>query len=125
MSFVTEGTVGIWDALSSEQANGLIVEQIVVRTTSQKALILDTSGSPVGRSDYGELLEGSMNGERLSGDDWDQKLAAEITIANTLALTNSNEAGPGKTLVDEVERTLAREDWEKISVNFTSYPNMT
>jgi len=122
MSALLTGTVGIWGIASAETAQGIIIESIEETSRSEKSPIRDHTGCRVGRSDYDESVEVSIAAEVLAADSWDQKLAAELALTNSVSLALLNPVGPGKTLVDEVKRTRNREDWEKVTVDAEVLP---
>lgn len=117
MAEQTEGTVGIWGLASTETAQGLIIESIEETSRSEKNFTKDNKGCRIGRAEYDESVEIEIAGEALAAGGWTQKLGAELALTNLISLALLNEAGPGKTLIDEVKRKRGREAWEGFTVN--------
>jgi len=126
MSATLTGTVvGIWGLASAETAQGIIIESLEEASDSEKSYVRNHSGERVGRSDYDERIDVSIAAEVLTGSSFSQKLAAELTLTNSISLANINPAGPGKTLISSYRRTRNREDWEKVQVEAEVLPYMT
>lgn len=125
MSNILEGTVGIWGLASAETAQGIIIESIEETSRSEKNYIKDNVGCRVGRSEYDESVEVSIAAEVLAASSFSQKLGAELTLTNTISLANLNDAGPGKTMINEVKRARNREEWEKVTVEAEVLPFFT
>lgn len=114
--------VGIWGIASAETAQGILIEQIEDDSDSEKSYTKNNVGERVGRSEYDERIEGSLQAEVLTGSSFSQKLGAELALTNSISLANLNAAGPGKTLINRFKRVRNREDWEKVTVEYEVLP---
>lgn len=122
MSETLKGTFGKWGLPSDETAAGLIMENLEQTTRAERDYTKNNKGCRIGRSEYDESVQVTLSGERLSTADWTQKLSAELALTNALSLINLNAVTAGKTLIDEVKRSLKREGWEGINVDAEVLP---
>lgn len=115
------GTVGIHGIAADE--TGLIIESLDDTTKKQSNYQKNRVGNRVGRADYDHSIEITFKGQVTATAGFAQKVSAELTLTNALtAGFLPAGAGTGKTLIDEVSRTQAREDWVGISVNAELLP---
>jgi hypothetical protein len=114
------GTVGSWGIASDE--TGLIVEQIDDVSRNEKSYLKDKSGCRIGRADYDESVEIDVKGKLTAASPWSQKIAAALTIANTITSGHLQTASTGQTLVGEVARTRNQEDWRGLSFKAEMLP---
>lgn len=114
------GTVGVHGISTDE--TGMIIEKLDDVSKVQKNYMKSKIGERVGRADYDESMELNIEGKLTASTPWSQKLSAVLTIANTIAATHLNAATAGKTLIDEVKRTRANEDWMGIAVSAEMLP---
>lgn len=120
MSATLLGTVGKWGINSAE--TGLIVEAIDDTSKNKKSYVTDRFGCRTGRSDYDESIEITIRGKLTYASPWAQKLSANLTIANTISTGHLQTSETGRTLIDEVQRTRANEDWQGLVVTAELLP---
>jgi hypothetical protein len=125
MPVLNGAVVGIWGIGSAETAQGIIIKSIKETSRTEKAYVRNRTGDRVGRSDYDDSIGVSLEGEVLTGDTWDQKIAAALTLTNTVSLALINPVGPGDTLIDEVECSRGQEEWEMVKVEAEVLPYFT
>ena len=114
------GTVGVHGITTDEV--GMIIEKLDDTSKNQKSWMKDKIGQRVGRADFDESIEISIEGKLTATTPWSQKLSAVLTIANTIGAGFLNAATAGKTLIDEVKRTRSNSDWQGISVSAEMLP---
>lgn len=114
------GTVGIHGIAADE--TGLIIQALEDTSKVQKNWMKDRVGQRVGRADYDESMEIEMKGRITAATGWSQKLSAVWTLTNTIAATFLNSVLTGKTLIDEVKRSRANEDWNELSISGEMLP---
>lgn len=115
------GTVGVHGIAADE--TGLIIESIDDTVKKQSNYLKNRVGNRVGRADYDHSIEISIKGQLTAAAPWAQKVSAALTVVNAIATGSlPTGAGTGQTLIDEVARTRAREDWNSISVSAEMLP---
>ena len=122
MSAQLLGDVGVWGFDSDEDTLGLIIEGIKDVSRCAKNYLRNENGARTGRADYDESIEIEVNGKMMSASGFDGKLSAELTLSNSVALTHLNEAGPGKTFIDQVENDRKNEDWQDVKIEAETLP---
>lgn len=116
------GTVGSWGIASAETSIGIIIEGIDETTRNEKNYIKDNVGQRTGRSEYDESIEVKLSGKLTSSAPFTTKLGANITLANTIVSNSLYNNNTGRTVVNEVKRTGANEDWKRIEVDIEVLP---
>jgi hypothetical protein len=119
------GTVGTWGIASSEAATGIIIESIDDTSKKQSNYVRDKTGERIGRSDYDESMEIQLKGKMTSSTPFSQKISGNLTMVNTITSGHLQTASAGRTLIDEVQRTRASEDWIGVSVTAEMLPFFT
>ena len=84
---------------------------------------LNRVGNQVGHVDFNEMIEIDIEGEITAASPWSQKLSAELTLTNTIAINHLQQTSAGKTYVDDVKRSRTNEKWIGLSVKAILYPN--
>jgi hypothetical protein len=116
------GTVGIW-GLTSEATNGIIIESIEETNRNEKNYIKNHVGERTGRSDYDQSITIRLSGKLTSSGGFSQKLGAALTMANSVPNTSLHGSiSGGMTLIDEIKRSPAAEDWHGIEVDAEFLP---
>lgn len=109
------GTVGVHGI--DEDETGMVIESIEDTTKKKSNFLLDKVGCRVGRADYDHSVEITIKGQFTASTPWAQKVSAEITLANTISAAHlPSGLGTGMTLIDEVQRSRGREDWQGLTV---------
>lgn len=116
------GTVGSWGIAAAETSIGIIIEGIDETTRNEKNYLKNTSGERMGRSDYDESIEVKLSGKVTSSAPFTTKLGANITLANTIASNSLFNSNTGRTVVNEVKRSAANEDWRGVEVDIEILP---
>lgn len=116
------GTVGTWGIAAAETSIGIIIEGIDETSRNEKNYLKNTSGERMGRSDYDESIEVKLSGKMTSNTPFSTKLGANITLANTIASNHLYNNNTGRTVVNEVKRSSANEDWRGIEVDIEVLP---
>ena len=116
------GTVGTWGIAAAETSIGIIIEGIDETSRNEKNYLKNTSGERMGRSDYDESIEVKLSGKMTSNTPFSTKLEANITLANTIASNHLYNNNTGRTVVNEVKRSSANEDWRGIEVDIEVLP---
>lgn len=116
------GTVGTWGIAAAETSIGIIIEGIDETSRNEKNYLKNTSGERMGRSDYDESIEVKLSGKMTSNSPFSTKLGANITLANTIASNHLYNNNTGRTVVNEVKRSSANEDWRGIEVDIEVLP---
>ena len=115
------GTVGVHGIAADE--TGLIIESLDDTTKKQSNFQKNRVGNRVGRADYDHSIEITAKGQITASTPWTQKVSAEVTLANAIGVNHlPTGAGTGLTLIDEVSRTRAREDWIGLSFSAEMLP---
>ena len=120
MAATLVGTVGVHGIAADE--TGMVINGLDDTSKMQSNFLKNKVGERVGVADYDESIEITIKGALTSLTPWSQKLSAVLTIANTISAAHLNAATAGKTLVREVQRTRANEDWQGISVTAEMLP---
>jgi hypothetical protein len=114
--------VGLWGIAAAETTLGIIIEGIDETTRNEKQYLRDTVGQRMGRSEYDESIEVKLSGRLTSTTPFSTKLGANITLGNTIASNSLFNNNAGRTVVNEVKRTSANEDWRGIEVDIEVLP---
>ena len=114
------GTVGVWGIASDE--TGIIIEKIDDNSRKESNFVKNKSGERQGRADYDESMEIDIAGKITSASPWSQSISSELVMTNTITAGHLAGAGGGQTLIDEVGRTRANEDWTGITIKAEMLP---
>jgi hypothetical protein len=114
------GTVGVWGIAADE--TGMIIDKLDDNSRNEKNYMKDRVGCRVGRSDYDESMEITIGGKITATSPWSQKISGELTITNTISSGYLQTSNTGQTLIDDVQRSRANEDWIKIEVKAEMLP---
>lgn len=120
MSAALIGTVGVWGIASAETT--IIIEGIDDVSKNQKNFIKDRVGCRIGRADYDESIGITIRGKVPSTGAFAGKLQGALTLTNTIPATHLIAASAGRTLIDEVSKTRANEDWNAITIEAEMLP---
>lgn len=116
------GTVGSWGISAAETSVGVIIEGLDETTRNEKNYIKNHVGERVGRSDYDESIEAKLSGKVTSSAPFSTKLGANIVLANAIAANSLYNNNTGRTVVNEVKRSAANEDWKGVEVDIEVLP---
>jgi hypothetical protein len=116
------GTVGAWGIPAAETSIGIIIEGIDETTRNEKNYLKDIYGQRMGRSDFDESIEVKLSGKITSATPFTTKLGANITLANTIVSNSLFNNNTGRTVVNEVKRGYANEDWRTVEVDIEILP---
>jgi len=116
------GTYGSWGIASAETSIGIIIEGIDETSRNEKNYLRNTVGERMGRSEYDESIEVKLSGALTSSNAFSTKLGANITLANTIVTGSLFNNNAGRTVVNEVKRTSANEDWRRVEVDIEVLP---
>jgi hypothetical protein len=100
------GTYGSWGIALNETNIGIIIESIDDTTRNEKKYLKDISGQRMGRSEYDESIETKLSGKLTSSTPFSTKLGANIALTNAIASNSLYNNNTGRTVVNEVKRTL-------------------
>lgn len=114
------GLVGLWGIAADE--TGLIIDKLDDNSRNEKNFMKDRVGCRVGRSDYDESIELTVGGKVTATSGWSQKLSAELVLTNTISSAHLQTANTGQTLIDDVQRSRANEDWVKFEIKAEMLP---
>jgi len=116
------GTTGTWGIAAAETSIGIIIEGIDETSRNEKNYLKNTSGERMGRCEYDESIEVKLSGKMTANSPFSTKLGANITLANTIASNHLYNNNSGRTVVNEVKRSSANEDWRGIEVDIEVLP---
>ena len=116
------GTTGSWGISAAETNIGVIIEGIDETTRNEKNYLRNINGERMGRSEYDESIEVKLNGRVTANTPFSTKLGANITLANTIASNSLYNNNTGRTVVNEVKRSAANEDWKGVEVDIEVLP---
>ena len=114
------GLVGLWGIAADE--TGLIIDKLDDNSRNEKNFMKDRVGCRVGRSDYDESIEITIGGKITATSGWSQKLSGELALTNTISSGYLQTANTGQTLIDDVNRSRANEDWVKLEIKAEMLP---
>ena len=101
----------------------MVIESFDATTKKQSNFLKNRVGNRIGRADYDHSIEISFKGAITAASPFAQKVSAELTLTNTLSIAHlPTGAGTGKTLIDEIQSTRGREDWQNVSVQAEMLP---
>ncbi len=112
---------GSW-GMSSETSAGVIVEGLEEVTRTEKNFLKDEVGQRTGASFYDESIEVKLSGKLTASSPFSIKLGANVVLGNTIASNSLYNNNAGRTLVNEVKRTRANEDWRGVEVDIEVLP---
>lgn len=113
---------GDWGIDANELNIGIIIESIDETTRNEKSYQRDEQGFRTGRADYDESIEVKIGGKLTASSPFTTKLGANIVLANTITANSLQTNSAGLTVVDEVKRTGANEDWKSVEVDIEVLP---
>lgn len=112
--------VGNWGLSAAE--TGIILESLQYAYTHEKGEVFDLTGNTSGVTYFDEKVEISLDGE-FSG--FSTTMGAELTLTNTIpALIRAGVSG-GTVLVEDIQVTGNRKNYQRISVKAVYYPNVS
>lgn len=118
---------GKWGIPNAE--TGFIIESITHSYKQDQKEIKDRTGNCVGLTLYNESVGVSLNGRVPKTSGFSGTLASSLTLGNTLTggVSGSYLKGgtsSGLTIVDSIDIDMSNEDYQKIKVNATNWPNL-
>jgi hypothetical protein len=114
----TLGITGNW-GIANEQT-GILISELAFEYTQQEKPVLNTSGEIQGLAFYQPKVEIKISGLISKTSAFSGKLATVLVLANAIP-AHLTPTG-GTTVVTQISRSLANEDFEKIDITATHYP---
>lgn len=116
------GTVGVHGISADE--TGMVIDSLDDTTKKQSNMLKNRVGNRIGCADYDHSIEITLKGKLASSSPFVQKVSAELALTNAISADHLPAgAGTGLTLINEVARTRASEDWQGISVTAEMLPS--
>ena len=112
------GTTGNWGIPQDE--TGVLITDLGFSYSNQEKTVLDKGGEITGIAFYQEMIEIKLSGLVKKDSPFAGKLAAPLTLANTVP-AHLNGSG-GTTVITQIDRSLNNEDFEKIDITAKHYP---
>ena len=112
------GTTGNW-GIPNEQT-GLILYESSFDYSQQEKQVLTISGEVGGIVFYQQKVEVKLSGLVPKTSPFNGKLGAVLALSN--AIPDHLGIAGGTTIIMQINRTLANEDFEKIDVTAVHYP---
>ena len=116
------GTTGNF-GIPSDQA-GLLITDLSFDFSSQEKQVLDKGGEVIGLSFYQEKVEVKLSGLVSKTSPFTGKISAALVLANAIPAHLQKTTG-GTTILTQLSRSMNNEDFEKIDLTATHYPNVT
>jgi hypothetical protein len=114
----TLGITGNW-GIANEQT-GILISELAFEYTQQEKTVLNPSGEIQGISFYQPKVEIKISGLISKTSAFSGKLATVLVLANAIP-AHLTPTG-GTTIITQISRSLANEDFEKIDITATHYP---
>ena len=114
----TLGITGNW-GIANEQT-GVLISELAFEYTQQEKTVLNPSGEIQGISFYQPKVEIKISGLISKTSAFSGKLATVLVLANAIP-AHLTPTG-GTTIITQISRSLANEDFEKIDITATHYP---
>ena len=115
------GTTGNWGIPQDEA--GILITVLSFDFSNQEKTVLDKGGEIIGLSLYQEMVEIKLSGLVKKDSPFTGKIGAALALANTVPA--HLQSSGGTTILMQVSRSLNNEDFEKIDLTATHYPNVT
>jgi hypothetical protein len=116
------GTTGNF-GIPSDQT-GLLITDLSFDFSSQEKQVLDKGGEVIGLSFYQEKVEVKLSGLVSKTSPFTGKISAALVLANAIPAHLQKTTG-GTTILTQLSRSMNNEDFEKIDLTATHYPNVT
>ena len=116
------GTTGNF-GIPSDQT-GLLITDLSFDFSSQEKQVLDKGGEVIGLSFYQEKVEVKLSGLVSKTSPFTGKISAALVLANAIPAHLQKSTG-GTTILTQMSRSMNNEDFEKIDLTATHYPNVT
>jgi hypothetical protein len=116
------GTTGNF-GIPSDQT-GLLITDLSFDFSSQEKQVLDKGGEVIGLSFYQEKVEVKLSGLVSKTSPFTGKISAALVLANAIPAHLQKTTG-GTTILTQMSRSMNNEDFEKIDLTATHYPNVT
>jgi hypothetical protein len=116
------GTTGNF-GIPSDQT-GLLITDLSFDFSSQEKQVLDKGGEVIGLSFYQEKVEVKLSGLVSKTSPFTGKISAALVLANAIPAHLQKTTG-GTTILTQMGRSMNNEDFEKIDLTATHYPNVT
>ncbi|MEN9285724.1 MAG: hypothetical protein ACK5TY_03665 [Verrucomicrobiota bacterium] len=115
----TTGNFGI-----PNDQTGLLVTDLSFDFSSQEKQVLDKGGEVIGLAFYQEKVEVKISGLVSKTSAFSGKISAALVLANAIPAHLQKSTG-GTTILTQMSRSMNNEDFEKIDLTATHYPNVT
>ena len=115
----TTGNFGI-----PNDQTGLLVTDLSFDFSSQEKQVLDKGGEVIGLAFYQEKVEVKISGLVSKTSAFSGKISAALVLANAIPAHLQKSTG-GTTILTQMSRSMNNEDFEKIDLTDTHYPNVT
>lgn len=115
----TTGNFGI-----PNDQTGLLVTDLSFDFSSQEKQVLDKGGEVIGLAFYQEKVEVKISGLVSKTSAFSGKISAALLLANAIPAHLQKSTG-GTTILTQMSRSMNNEDFEKIDLTATHYPNVT
>jgi hypothetical protein len=115
----TTGNFGI-----PNDQTGLLVTDLSFDFSSQEKQVLDKGGEVIGLAFYQEKAEVKISGLVSKTSAFSGKISAALVLANAIPAHLQKSTG-GTTILTQMSRSMNNEDFEKIDLTATHYPNVT
>ena len=115
----TTGNFGI-----PNDQSGLLITDHSFDFSSQEKQVLDKGGEVIGIAFYQEKVEVKLSGLVSKTSPFSGKISAALALANAIPAHLQKSTG-GTTILTQLSRSMAHEDFEKIDLTATHYPYLT
>ena len=113
----------VWGIASAQ--TGLILESVDYNYKPEKKEYKNLSGNTAGVVYYDEKVSISIAGLVPTATPFSITVASSLTLGNALEAFLKGGITGGVTIVDEVTTKVANEDYKKIDIKATFYPNLS